>query len=79
MGTCMHRGSTDQQTESRLSIKRCRQLLPGSEHLSDDEVRALRDQLYALADIVVAVREEQKANPSEETAQDIKCVIPDLV
>jgi hypothetical protein len=45
--------SSQEQTEKTLSIKRCRELLPDSQHLSDDDVRALRDQLYMLAGIIV--------------------------
>jgi hypothetical protein len=38
-----------------ISVEECRGLLGGAEGWPDDEVRALRDQLYALAVAVITV------------------------
>ena len=38
-----------------LTIEQCRQVLGSDCHLSDSELEALRDQLYALADITITV------------------------
>ncbi len=42
-----------QDNGSRLSIERCRELLPGAQAVGDAELLALRDELYNLAAISV--------------------------
>jgi hypothetical protein len=43
-----------------LSIEHCRRILGLGCRLSDDDLERLREQLYALADVVTAVFAEQR-------------------
>jgi hypothetical protein len=54
-----------------LSIDRCRQLLgPEARDMSDLQVERLRDQLYGLGDVVVAVvLESRKPKPADDTLE----------
>jgi len=50
-----------------LTTEKCRQILGPKCHLSDDDVEHLREQLYALADIVTTVFEERRGSDDEQT------------
>lgn len=47
-----------------LSLERCRELLGPGCQLSDEELERLREQLYALADIVTTVFAERPTSGS---------------
>jgi hypothetical protein len=47
-----------------LSIEHCRRILGPGCQLSDDELERLREQLYALADIVTTVVIERRTHGS---------------
>ena len=46
-----------------LSLRKCREALTGATGISDQELEVLRDQLYALASIVVACHAEDGKAP----------------
>jgi hypothetical protein len=55
------RAAAESDGGSRLSLQSCRRLLGGvGASMSDDEVETLRDQLYALADVVLETVLEQR-------------------
>lgn len=67
-----------------LSLDECRQLFgPEAEGLSDGQLRELRDQLCAIADVALDAGEglrpeerleaEPRAEPSGQTATGIRC------
>lgn len=41
------------ETQNRLSIERCRELLPNGDKLSDDVLSSQRDRLYGLARFLI--------------------------
>jgi len=48
-----------------LSIAQCRDLLGGGAALTDEEIKALRDQLYELAALVL-----DQVGPRKESAEE---------
>src|SRR5262245_28028505 len=66
-----HAGTTsdttpDTQGCNMLSIEQCRRFLGSDCDLSDEQVEALRDQLYALADIAAAAYQEKQDGNKHE-------------
>jgi len=52
--------------DGRISLARCRELL-GAEYaaMPEEELRALRDRLYALADVALEAAEENRRPKAE--------------
>jgi hypothetical protein len=48
------RGESGPQGERRLSLGECRELLPPDLEIDDVELELLRDQLYVLAEVLIA-------------------------
>jgi len=57
-----------QDNGSRLSIERCRELLPGAQAVGDAELLALRDELYNLAAISVEMYLEERSATDQQNA-----------
>ncbi len=44
-----------------ISIEECRQLIPGSDKMSDEEIWQLRKELYELAELALEVYFEKRS------------------
>jgi hypothetical protein len=55
--------------DRRLSLKKCRGHVGSSCQLSDEQLRALRDQMYALADLMVREYVKGKSNDYNTAAE----------
>lgn len=47
------KGGVVMQTQQRLSLERCRELIGNKQQYSDDELTSIRDRLYSLAELVL--------------------------
>lgn len=48
--------------DKRLNVKRCRELVESSSQLSDEQVSAMRDQMYAFASLLFAEDVKERKN-----------------
>jgi|GEM_PF-3235893 hypothetical protein len=49
-----------------LSLSRCREILGANRSISDEQVKALRDQLYTVADLALDAFQEYDSNVSPD-------------
>jgi len=54
--------------DKRLSLKRCRELIGGNSDLSDGELEAIRDEFYALADVMTEAYARKGPKTTEESS-----------
>ena len=56
-GTRSARVATVEPTGARLSLRRCRELLPPGFEIEDEELERVRDQFYTLAEAIIGCAE----------------------
>ncbi len=64
--------------DRRLNLKKCRGLVGSSCQLSDEQLKAVRDQMYALADLLIAGYVKGK-NSDNSTAAELGNQLTDVV
>lgn len=50
-----------------LSIQKCRELIPGSEKYTDEQIEEIRTTLYGLAELALDVYFKEKAEGKNKT------------